>query len=257
MNITGPLVPKINRALKISSTKDESNGPTGVCVIQETMVKALAHSLHANLVQLNLNTVDKVRNAAIMNQATCSRAITSNADDVSMGSIHSYSTSSILAALIEAAYDCEQPTVVLMNDDLEWLTHDDEASGVMLSAIDSKMIPSTKLLFIAIEPDEALKVGQLTPSCKPTVPASSTSASTIDESPSTGSSSPFSFSNIFGTSNPSIPQLPTKSSSPPTTDPSGSASFTNGPLGFGFPFPPPPPGMGGPIMGRSFQVVSK
>jgi hypothetical protein len=194
VNITGPLVPKINRALKISSTKDESNGPTGVCVIQETMVKALAHSLHANLVQLNLNTVDKVRNAAIMNQATCSRATTSNADDVSMGSIHSYSTSSILAALIEAAYDCEQPTVVLMNDDLEWLTHDDEASGVMLSAIDSKMITSTKLLFIAIEPDEALKVGQPTPSCKPTVPASSTSASTIDESPSTGSSSPFSFS---------------------------------------------------------------
>lgn len=106
-------------------------GPSGLSAVQDTLVRALSHSLGANLVYLNLHNVNRVRDTAValgvpsnmLSKANIIRALLAK---------YTTTTTTLANGIND---DDDVPLVVLLNDDLKWLIHNHEASDVLLQAM--------------------------------------------------------------------------------------------------------------------------
>jgi hypothetical protein len=87
--------------------------------IQDALVTALAHSVSANLVHLNMATVERVRAVAIatygIDRAELSKAAV---------------LSALMDALEDTYVDTTHPAVVVFNDHPGWLLSNDAAAEV-------------------------------------------------------------------------------------------------------------------------------
>lgn len=96
-------------------------GPTGIAPIQNALVTALAHSVGANLVHLNLAAVERVRDLA---------AATHAVDPLLL------SKAAVVSALLEACEDAysetTRPAVVVFDDHPAWLLSNEAAAEVRI-----------------------------------------------------------------------------------------------------------------------------
>ena len=129
-------------------------GPSGIAPIHDTLATALAHSVGANSVRLNLATVERVRDTALA--AGIPRELVTK--------------TSILTALLDACeddfVDTTHPAIVIFNDHPAWLLKDDEASEVILEELKSV---SSRVMFLAVSPEDTLQPGDYAPSARPPV----------------------------------------------------------------------------------------
>jgi hypothetical protein len=237
----------------------------GLAPVHDVVATALSHSVGANTVYLNLRAVERVRDRALSEAG------------VLRGSL---SKASILSALLDA---CEEafvetghPAVVVLNDHPSWLLSNEAAAEVVLEELKSV---SSRVMFIAACPEDALQPGDYAPSARPPAPVP-TAAAADSDAPMSDSSNPFStFANFFQGGNgdnsnartgtgtfgrPIFPStLPPSILSgllPPSMQPGNQGmqppSTSQQQQQGGMPFPPgmlPPQGA---LVGRSFQVVS-
>jgi hypothetical protein len=94
-------------------------GPTGMAPIQDALVTALAHSVSANLVHLNMATVERVRALAIATYGIDRAELTKAAV-----------LSALMDALEDTYVDTTHPAVVVFNDHPGWLLSNEAAAEV-------------------------------------------------------------------------------------------------------------------------------
>lgn len=239
----------------------------GLAPVHDVVATALSHSVGANTVYLNLRAVERVRDRAL-SEAGVPRGALSKANILS----------ALLDACEEAFVETGHPAVVVINDHPSWLLSNEAAAEVVLEELKSV---SSRVMFIAACPEDALQPGDYAPSARPPAPVPTAAAADID-TPMADGSNPFStFANFFqgsnsGNSNNARTGTGTfgKPIFPSTLPPSILSgllppSMQQGNTGIqppttpqqqqqqgGMPFPPgmmPPQGA---LVGRSFQVVS-
>lgn len=213
---------KLARGLKLlsSSQKAASGGPNGLYFLHQLVVKALAASLQAHVIHLNHKVIEKVVDLAEQRHVS-KRPITKGL---------------VLNALFDMLQHDANPSVILLNDNLDWLLNNQAASQAVLAEF--RKVES-RLLFIAVEPSDDIKAGHTLASI-----GSSVDANKVET--------------------PSEEQQAMQQNNSPQPPSSMMSSFFGGPpppgmsmgTGFGLPLPPPPPGFFAP-MTRGFQVVIK
>jgi predicted membrane protein len=94
-------------------------GPTAMAPIQDALVTALAHSVSANLVHLNMATVERVRTLAIATYGIDRAELTKSAV-----------LSALMDALEDTYVDTTHPAVVVFNDHPGWLLSNEATAEV-------------------------------------------------------------------------------------------------------------------------------
>ena len=127
-------------------------GPSGVAPLHHIVVTALAHSLSSALVHVNHRRILQIRDLALLQHIPADYLTKTN----------------ILTALLDACEDTYIHTahnsVVVIDDHPAWLLSDESASEVLLSELKSL---SSKIMFIAVPPTDALKANDFIPSARP------------------------------------------------------------------------------------------
>lgn len=200
------------------------------------------------MVHLNLRNVERVRDIARNKHGVPRQAL---------------SKAHILTALLDACeevyVETARPSLVVFDDHPSWLLSNEAAAEVMLDELKSI---SSRVVFIAVPPEDALHPGDFAPSAcpAPVAPPNPSGAEAEGAAAGADMSNPFaSFANLFnaggntGTGTFGTPQagMHFPASLPPSVL-SGLLPPSMGADPSGAPMTPPT----GALIGRSFQVVS-
>ena len=188
------ILAQFSRAFRLLSPKQQdygdselrSPGSNGLYLVHQMIVKALAHSIQANTLIVNHRVMDKVQE--LVEQCINDQEVDGceSTDDLR---ISKALLLKILFEMLNSERDIKAPTVVIFNDNLNWLLSDDESSEVVLE--ETRKIPSqsmqtsiSRVMFIAIEPnDDPKSLMQNIPKVPHSNDKPSTSASPQDSFP--------------------------------------------------------------------------
>lgn len=95
------------------------SGPSGIAPVQDALVTALAHSVGANTVHLNLPTVERVRKLAALRYRV-------DPSQLSKAAV----VSALMDALEDVYVETNHPAVVVFNDHPGWLLSNEAAAEV-------------------------------------------------------------------------------------------------------------------------------
>jgi hypothetical protein len=113
----------------------------GTSIVQHTIAKALAHSLAANTVFLTRKTVDSVHQQAVAKKLPKNMLNRAN----------------LISILFDLMEDMKEPSIVTLNDDINWIIRSEANSDAILEEMKSS---KSKVLFLLLENEEALEPGQ-------------------------------------------------------------------------------------------------
>jgi hypothetical protein len=192
-----PIVSQFSRAFRILSPQDQrvqletqyGFSSNGFYWIHQMIVKALAHSIQANLLILNHRVLEKVEELVEKHFLEKEEGLHGK-DELEAPKVTRATLLASLFEVLNSEEEVKSPTIIVFNDNLNWLLRDEESSEIVLEETRKSSLEvgsASKVMFVAIEPNNDSKaLAQSLPPLESSVMDSEKSMGLSDVSPPSG-----------------------------------------------------------------------